>query len=95
MKKRFTTLPSGVVETLTLSIISSSSDRICVTSEKKPAWCKNLDAQTIENTGQGNDVLTMQQPLAVGREELEEVELRGSWWVDVMVEWYGVGRRAH
>jgi hypothetical protein len=37
----------------------------------------------------------MQQPLAVGREELEEVELRGSRWVDVMVERYGVGRRAH
>jgi hypothetical protein len=32
MKKRSTTLPSGVVDTFTLWIISSKSDSMCVTS---------------------------------------------------------------
>lgn len=32
MKKRSITLPSGVVDTFTLWIISSSTDNICVTS---------------------------------------------------------------
>jgi hypothetical protein len=98
MKKRFTTLPSGVVDTLTLWIRSSRSDRICVTSETSTRGVKimmRIQFGTNTKAGQQSMFLTVQQPLAVVREELEEVELRGPWWVDVVVERYVVRRRAH
>lgn len=40
-------------------------------------------------------IVTMQQPFAVWRQELQEVVLRGTWLADVRVERDGVGGRAH
>lgn len=47
-------------------------------------------AQPFKTQETERDVLTVQEPLPVGREELEEVELRGAWLGDVRVERDGV-----
>jgi len=46
IKKRSTTLPSGVVDTFTLWIKSSSSDSICVTSANHTSHSVELQFQT-------------------------------------------------